>query len=188
MISDAHSRLRDATQLHHHRLEDRVDLLRRIANPAGRRDVVERFHAFHTGAEAGLAPWLAGLAALDFETRRRTPWLTRDLAAMGGRPHTNLTSPVAPRSVSEALGLMYVLEGSTLGGRVIRRHVEAAGGDMAGLSFLDPYGDRVGERWRSFLAVLQAEARSEADLLAMTVGAVAGFQGAELQLCEAADA
>jgi hypothetical protein len=51
-----------------------------------------------------------------------------------------------------------------------------------GLSFLDPYGDQVGERWRSFLSVVEAQA-SHAE--AMVAGAVAGFRHAERRLCRA---
>ena len=98
-------------------------------------------------------------------------------------------APEAPPpvgSLGEALGLLYVLEGSTLGGKVIRRQVEASGGDMAGLTFLDPYGAQAGERWRSFLAVLDRAAGAEPE--GAVAGARAGFRHAELRLCgEAVD-
>jgi heme oxygenase len=180
MISDAHCRLRAATQDHHQRLEEQVDILGRIATPEGRRDLVEGFSGLHADAEAALAPWLADLPGLDFQARRRSAHLARDLAVVGGAAPT--ARPIAVRGVAEALGLMYVLEGSTLGGRVIRKQVAARGGDMAGLSFLDPYGERVGERWRSFLSVLG----DEPDTDALVAGALAGFRHAEDRLCTAA--
>lgn len=179
MTSDAHRRLRDATQDDHQRLESRVDILRRVATPAGRRRLVERFSGLHADAEAALAPWLADHPGLDFEARRRSSHLLRDLRAVGGAAPP--PEPIVVHSVGEALGLMYVLEGSTLGGRVIRKQVTASGQDMAGLSFLDPYGERVGERWKSFLAVLGDEADTEA----LVAGAVAGFRHAEDRLCGA---
>jgi heme oxygenase len=182
MISDMHRRLREATQADHRRLESRIDVLGRIATCDGRRGLIARFHALHVDGEAAMTPWLAGLDGLDFAARRRSPALKRDLAAVGGA--TLPSEPIPVGGVGEALGLMYVLEGSTLGGRVIRKQVAARGGDMAGLSFLDPYGDGVGERWRSFLAVLEAEP----DVDAVVAGACAGFRHAERRLCdEAAD-
>lgn len=180
MTSHAHRRLRDATQADHQRLEHRVDILRRIETPDGRRRLVEGFSGLHNDAEAALAPWLAALPGLDFEARRRSARLAADLAVVGGAPPA--PEPIAVRSLGEALGVMYVLEGSTLGGRVIRKQVTARGGDMAGLSFLDPYGEAVGERWKSFLAVLGAHA---ADAEAMVAGALAGFRHAEHRLCPA---
>lgn len=181
MISAAHQRLRDATRDAHQRLEDRADVLGRTRTAAARRDLVEAFCGLHADAEAALAPWLADLAGLDFEARRRSSHLAADLAVVGGKPPP--PHPIAITSRGEALGLMYVLEGSTLGGRVIRRQVVGQGGDMAGLSFLDPYGEQVGERWKSFLAVVEAEARTDADAEAMIAGANAGFRHAEQRLC-----
>lgn len=179
---DVHRRLRDATQADHDRLEARLDILARIVTAEGRREMVERFHRMHAGAEAALAPWLAALPGLDFEGRRRSTPLAADLAVLGGKVAAPSATTVT--GVAEALGRMYVLEGSTLGGRVIRRAVEARGDSMDGLSFLDPYGERVGERWRAFLAVLEAQARTRDDIEAMAVGAVAGFQQAERVLCD----
>lgn len=178
MVSPAHSRLREATREDHARLEARVDILRRIAEPAGRAELVARFWRLHAAAEAAIAPWLEDLAELDFAARRRTAQLRRDLHHHGLAP-TEPAAGVTVASRSEALGLMYVLEGSTLGGKVIRREAEAAGRDLAGLSFLDPYGAAAGARWRSFLDVL-AQAEPEAAV----AGARAGFRHAEETLCD----
>ncbi|MBU1374761.1 MAG: biliverdin-producing heme oxygenase [Alphaproteobacteria bacterium] len=183
MISEVHGRLRDATRVDHDRLEARMDILARIVTAESRRELVERFHGLHAEAEAALAPSLASLPGLDFETRRRSVQLAADLATLGGKAVPPSDAAV-PAGVAEALGRMYVLEGSTLGGRVIRRTVEARGDSMVGLSFLDPYGDRVGERWRAFLAVLDAQARTPDDVEAMVRGAVAGFHHAERRLCD----
>ncbi|WP_293676153.1 biliverdin-producing heme oxygenase [uncultured Phenylobacterium sp.] len=179
MISDNHRRLREATRAHHERLETRVDILTQIADPIRRRALVERFFGLHAAAHRALEPWLAELPGLDFEGRLRARRFASDLALVGGAPRG--AGVIRVDGVGEALGLYYVLEGSTLGGRVIRRQVETAGGSMAGLSFLDPYGEAVGERWRSFLAILQ----SERDIDAMIRGAVAGFGHAEARLCAA---
>lgn len=183
MPGDTHQRLREATRAEHQRLEDGLDILGRLARPDGRRDVVARFHDFHAALEAAAAPWLADLPDLDFEARRRTPLLRRDLAALGvdldpARPR----DVPAPASIAEALGLLYVLEGSALGGRVIRRAVEAAGGDLTGLSHVDPYGERIGERWRSFLSVLERRTATSAQAQAAVDGAVSGFRFAAASL------
>ena len=178
MISTAHQRLRDATREDHQRLEDRVAILNRVRTPEGRRRLVEDFSGFHRDVEAAIAPWVADLEALDFEARRRSTYLARDLVTVGGRAPGAQVIRVG--GVGEALGMLYVLEGSTLGGRVLRKQVD----DMTGLSFLDPYGEAVGERWRSFLAVIAGHARPPADTEALVAGAVAGFRHAEHRLCE----
>ncbi|WP_337186909.1 biliverdin-producing heme oxygenase [Phenylobacterium sp.] len=181
MISDAHRRLRDATRADHDRLERRVDILRRIARPEARRGLIEGFYGLHLDAEAAMAPWLADLPGLDFTARRRSGLLARDLAAAGGCAPVPEPFEVAGRP--EALGLMYVLEGSTLGGQVIRREAVRAGVTMSGLGFLDPYGAEVGPRWKAFLTVVDAQAVGEDDLLSLIAGARRGFALAEARLC-----
>lgn len=156
MTQSVLERLRDATRLAHERLEERLDILASMQSLEGRRQLAARFHSLHAGMEAALEPWLAPIEGLDFAARRRTRALADDLAALGVEPPPSHSAP-QPVDAAEALGLFYVLEGSSLGGKVIRKQAERAGLDMTGLSFLDPYGARTGEAWRQFLAVLERE-------------------------------
>lgn len=174
-------RLRAATRADHQDLEDRLDIFGRIATPQGRRDLVAGFHRLHAGVEAAIAPWVDDLPDLDFAARRRSSRLAADLAALGEPTPPARSAPVV-RSRGTALGLMYVLEGSTLGGRVIRKRAVADGVDLTGLSFLDAYGEAAGERWRSFLAVLERETATPAEREAAVRGGVAGFRHAAICL------
>lgn len=185
MISDAHRRLREATQAAHAQLEARLDIHRRIANLSGRRRLARAYWRLHAEMEAAAGPWLEPVAGLEFAARRRSLLIARDLEILGVEPPSDAeVTPPAASSRAEALGLLYVLEGSTLGGRVIRRQVAARGGAFAGLSFLDPYGDAAGDRWRAFLSVLAAEAGKGPALAAAVRGALSGFRHAEARLCE----
>jgi heme oxygenase len=184
MVSDVHQRLRAATRADHERLESRADLLRRVKTSRGRSAVVQRFWRLHAEIEASVTPWLEDLDGLDFDGRRRTQRLAADLATLGvDAPSARPQGPKVT-SIAEALGFLYVLEGSTLGGRTIRRSLQAQGSDMCGLSFLDPYGEQTGERWRAFLAVLDRAARTTESVEAAVRGAVAGFRHAERRICE----
>jgi len=184
MVSDVHQRLRVATQADHERLESRADLLRRVATPAGRKAVVRQFWRLHAETEAAVAPWLDDVEGLDFRGRRRTQRLAADLETLGLDAPADRPEAQEVTSLGEALGRLYVLEGSTLGGRLIRRSLTAQGSDMSGLSFLDPYGEQTGERWRAFLAVLDRALRTPEALEAAVRGAVAGFRHAEHRICE----
>lgn len=179
--SGAHRRLREATQSQHEALERRTDVIGRLLTPRGRREVVAGFHRLHAGLEDGIAVWLAGDLALDFDARRRTVLLEADLGVVGGRAQAVSDAPIA-NGRGEALGQLYVLEGSALGGKVIRKAVLQQGGDLAGLSFLDPYGDALAVRWRAFLAVVGREA----DIDPMVAGARAAFAYAESCLAQEA--
>ncbi len=59
-------------------------------------------------------------------------------------------------SVAEALGIMYVLEGSTLGGKILYRHIHEALGlsPENGASYFWGYGAQTGNLWKSFISSL----------------------------------
>ena len=194
MPTDVLSRLRAETRAAHEALEADLDIFSHLASDAGRRRLARRFHGLHAGAEAVLAPWLAAVPGLDYEARRRRPALDRDprlhLLALRSAPPPPPCPLTAPTSRAEALGLLYVLEGSTLGGQVIRKRLLARGAGLEGVSFLDPYGADTGPRWKGFLAVLGRECppdRPEAGAAAAR-GGVAGFTAARGWLCAGQEA
>jgi len=171
--------LRAATDAIHHRLEARLDVVERLADPALRPDLMRRYAALHIPADEALARHLSNLPGLDFPGRSRTPLLAR-FAGEDPPP----AFPV-PLTRAEALGMLYVLEGSTLGGRIILRALAGRGVDDPNLAFLDPYGAETGARWRGFLAVLSRETDDDEDRIAQACrGARSGFLHAERLLCE----
>jgi heme oxygenase len=102
--------------------------------------------------------------------RRRSSLLHADLETLGWK--TSDASPAAlryavqtmndtvvpgdPRAVF--LGRMYVMEGSTLGGQYIARHLEQQLRLPHGVgnSYFVGYGEQTGERWREVREVLAA--------------------------------
>lgn len=171
--------VREATEQVHHRLEQRLDVIGALSDQATRGPTAARYHRFHAGVEAVTRTLLQSVADLDFDDRRRTPAIAETLRKLGERvPPTPTLSP--PTSLGEALGLFYVAEGSSLGGRLLHRELAARGADEAAFDFLNPYGERTGERWRAFLAILERDAADDAD--GAVRGAVAGFGFAEQTL------
>ena len=170
--------LRAATGDLHRRLEDRLQAVERLSDPDSRTELIGRYAALHLPADAALADELEPIAGLEFGSRCRTPML-RDLSGPG-------PLPMFPRPFSraEALGMLYVLEGSTLGGRMILRELSRLGVSDRRLRFLDPYGGATGERWRSFLDVLDREVGSDPVRLDdVARGGVRGFRHAHAVLC-----
>jgi heme oxygenase len=174
--------LRAGTADAHQSLEQHLKLFERISTPAGRAEVVGRFLGLHAGLEDALAPHLAAWPGLDFASRRRAPHLERDVRALGGDPESLPRHPSPLLSgPSEALGVFYVLEGSTLGGAVIEKQLNGRGESLHGLTFLHPYGDQTGARWRAFMALLEAVPEDQAP--AVVGGARLGFDCAQRWLC-----
>lgn len=64
---------------------------------------------------------------------------------------------LTPRSVPQALGVLYVLEGATLGGRVLLRRLRAHGiipGPL-GSRYLESFEASAGAQWRSLCRALE---------------------------------
>lgn len=141
-------RLRQETRPQHEGLEKALDLLSPTLGIARYQDILRRFHAFWRSWR----PLAHGLLAKEGDLltgRDRTPLLESDLA------HFNLT-PLRPdgplptlNDADQALGSLYVLEGSTLGGQVIARHLETHLGlrDGAGYAYFQGYGRQNGPMW-----------------------------------------
>jgi heme oxygenase len=179
------SQLRAATGGLHQEVERRLDLVRQLSSMARRRRIVERFYGLHAGAELALWPRLVRLDGLDLEQRRRTTWLRRDLTSLGSNTDgLPLCAVAPPASAEEALGFLYVLEGSTLGGKIVRRAVEGQGAEMTGLRFLSPYGAATGERWRALVEVIEAVgAAAPGAIDGLVMGGVRGFETTRDWLC-----
>ena len=97
----------------------------------GYRRLLARFYGFYTPAETSLCGVTNLQSALtDWPKRRKIEWLVKDLSALGftGQQVADLPLcshlPALP-GTAEALGCLYVLEGSTLGGQIIGRHLRA---------------------------------------------------------------
>ncbi len=181
-------RLRAATRHDHLRLEDDLRIVQRLATPAGRRTMIARYHRLHVPAECALAPLVSDVPGLDFRLRRRAGLLEAALGQIGiGSPAEPCPALPAIGSRAEALGFLYVLEGSSLGGRMILKALVGGGHDVGMLAFLDPYGPATGEMWRHFLAVLDRETFGDAALIeAAVAGGLKGFAHARYCLCDEA--
>jgi heme oxygenase len=118
--SEARTRLRAATAPAHAEV-DRIFSRFDLSNPSDYR----AFLVAHAGALFPVETWLETCApdvVADWPARRRTHQLTTDLAALGEA--LPLTIPFeAAASPAGIIGVLYVVEGSRLGGRVLARRL-----------------------------------------------------------------
>ena len=171
-------RLRAATSELHRHVERTLDVIPRLSDPLSRPEMVRRYAAFHIPADAVLGALLADVPDLEFRARSRAPLLA------GFAGEKALPAFPAPGCRAEALGMLYVLEGSTLGGRLILRALADRGINDPVLAFLDPYGAHTAARWRGFLSVLSRETGEDESLIRRAcAGACSGFRHAERILC-----
>ncbi|OJW05741.1 MAG: hypothetical protein BGO49_26940 [Planctomycetales bacterium 71-10] len=177
------SRLKEATRPRHEAVEARLGLLRLTSTMEGYVLALRRFYGLHRAAEAAFAR-VAGWDAvgIDPDERRKTPLLEADLIRLGLTPAEVAALPACPAlppivDLPTALGAMYVLEGSTLGGRYITKAVRAKLGLTPGdgCSYFASYGDRVGPMWKAFGAAVDAFAADDAAREAVERSADATF-------------
>ncbi|MGY1605393.1 biliverdin-producing heme oxygenase [Geodermatophilus sp. SYSU D00815] len=146
--------LRTATAHEHEQVESALDLMSPALDRARLADVLARLHAFWRAAEAGLDDWAqrspADAAALEWPRRRRSDLFAADLAALGAQAAAELPELPPVDGTDDALGRMYVLEGSTLGGTFIDRHLAALPGLGVRIGAFSPYGADTGAMWHAF--------------------------------------
>ncbi|WP_020187045.1 biliverdin-producing heme oxygenase [Methylopila sp. 73B] len=181
LVSQANSlskRLKTETAAQHAALDAAI----MAGRPFASLDLYGRFldvqRAFHRDVDAlygdpELIRLVPGLPAL-----RRLPLIVRDLADLGLPPREEADAPAfahgETHDLAEALGWLYVAEGSNLGAAFLLKQAAKLGlSESFGARHLAPAADGRGLSWRSFAAALDA-----APLDASAARAASGAQAA----------
>ena len=122
--SRAINRLRQETRSAHGELDETLHLIDRLSARQQRPAVLAGYHRFHVRAEAAIAPFLGEIADLDFSARRRSPLIAEGISILGQQMLPDPSTGLDIRTRDEAFGALYVLEGSSLGGRVILKELK----------------------------------------------------------------
>ncbi|MGY1711325.1 biliverdin-producing heme oxygenase [Geodermatophilus sp. SYSU D00758] len=167
--ADVLTALRAATAAEHQQVESSLALMDPQLSRERLVAVLDRLHGFWTAAEAGLQRWAhrepADAAAVQWDRRRRAHLFAADLRALGAGPGDDAPELPTVEDTGQALGRMYVLEGSTLGGSFIARHLAGLpglGGGAAGAAF-SPYGGETGAMWHAYRRVARAHVAAGGD-------------------------
>ena len=167
--------LRSATADLHQAVE-RLPVMTRLtaaaADLADYRRYLGAMALVYGGLEPGLfAALTAGLSrqgVVALGVRPKYPALCADLEVNGlsvpAKVPVVVVTPAdgTPGSLGTALGGLYVLEGATLGGRLIVRQLRRQfGGQLIGASFLDFHGDQAAASWKGFSRALEGLAMAQ---------------------------
>lgn len=153
--------LRAGTALLHVALEKRLPFFSERLDTEWYQRLLQAYYGFYQPMEVAL--YDSGLIPEGFDQvmRVKTPTLLYDLNALGLDERTVLALPHCTElptldTPAACLGALYVLEGATLGGQVLRREMVQRLGVNAdnGGAFLDVYGTETGRRWKDFLDYL----------------------------------
>jgi heme oxygenase len=151
--------LRKQTASSHQKLEDNSlskALLEEAVSVADYQHYLSALYGITVGCEEMLFPVVEDVVP-DINRRYRSELIVNDLLATGFSKEQIAALPVykfTSKSASEAMGAIYVIEGSTLGGRVLYKHInkKLAFSAENGASYFWGYGDQTGSMWKSFIS------------------------------------
>lgn len=184
------SELRGATTRQHQALELRIPFF--TADRLLYTRLIEAYYGFYRPLETLLFQMAMTIPDLDWLIRIKTPSLEADLYALGLDAAAIDAIPLCTfafqtAAIADVLGVLYVLEGATLGGQSLRSGVYSRLGidEHQGGRFFAVYGTATGLMWRAFLACLY-EMRSPLQRTGSVVAAQATFEAFEawLEHCE----
>lgn len=178
-------RLRNHTASSHMALDETVGALDSLASY---RRYLRGLHAFRAPAERLIAAGLAG--APDGLRELRPTRIVAEMRADMADVEVPPAAPVglaAPASASGLMGLVYVLEGSALGARLLKRQAADLGlGPEHGARHLAAQADSL-DAWHGFLSALEAfDGYDEAEAIAAAEAAFAAARGGFAELDAAA--
>lgn len=109
----------------------------------------------------------------DLDARKKSQLILEDLKKIGFDKKQTLSpfKDASPISVPFAMGMMYVVEGSTLGGRFILKNIQESLGftEENGASYFSGYGNKTGSFWKNYLNALtefESKNNSEEEIIA----------------------
>lgn len=150
------ARLREATAPMHAALEQTplsTALLREGATLNDYTAYLQRMHGVIRFCEALVFPLIEHVIT-GLGGRRKLHFIENDLQQLASPPVSAHTyQPFTTADVAFALGYMYVIEGATLGGRVILKQLAPKLGvnETSGGRFFAGYGKETSVKWKNFL-------------------------------------
>jgi heme oxygenase len=158
--------LKTETLLNHQQLEKLlVGRMKAIRSKEEYLQLLQLFYGYFGGLEKKINLYITEKELPDYAERRKSAALANDINSMSGVPVANAEGSQLPEigNVAQAFAALYVIEGSTLGGKIISqmiaRQLELTDGH--GLSFFDSYGDATAQMWTRFKDALNTQGNTK---------------------------
>lgn len=177
------SRLRNATGQVHKDLEA-LPVSKAVVSPelttASYIDYLHRMLIIHRAMEAQVFPIVSEFIS-DLDSRKKEAMILNDLHTLNASNQVLdiFLDADFKKHVPFCIGMLYVSEGSTLGGQYIVKNVQKVLGEKSvnATTFLNAHGSRTGSMWKAFTEKLNQYEKTltEAEILEVEAGAVYGF-------------
>ncbi len=160
--------VKEATQKLHSEVEAMLlPKLSSIKNVADYAAILRTFYGYYYPLESSIGQFITPSCLPDINERRKAVAILHDL---NGIENSSTEIPLCtdlPKigNTNHALGALYVLEGSTLGGKMIARMLlknSAVPIPEEALTFFSGYREETGSKWKAFLQVLNQQEETDA--------------------------
>ncbi|MBE9585570.1 biliverdin-producing heme oxygenase [Mucilaginibacter sp. JRF] len=174
-------KLKDETKTYHYETEVAlIGRIKAIKDKQDYADLLKMFYGYFGGLEKHIDAAIDTTLMDDYHQRRKTSAIADDLQALDAPVPTVAGADNLPviENHLQALGALYVIEGSTLGGKIISKMIgqklDASNGEA--LTFFNSYGEDTVNMWNSFKQKMDAQAKTEAEQAAVVETANSTFK------------
>ena len=146
-------KLKEFTQHNHQLLEKKLVMkIKLVNNVQDYARLLQLFYGFFGGLELAIDSKINPLFLPDYATRRKSAALAIDLVKMQTTLPVRATSIALPNINNhfDAMGALYVVEGSTLGGNFIAQMLTKQAPALKEFSFFIGYGNKTQHMWQLF--------------------------------------
>ncbi|MGB8191476.1 MAG: biliverdin-producing heme oxygenase [Chitinophagaceae bacterium] len=151
MLSES---LKQATRIPHAELEKlMIERIRRTSTTTAYLDLLRLFYGYYKPVEEQIDRFIDRNHLADYSSRRKSAAIVSDMQQLNSDHYNKLCRDLPSiNNSSQSFGALYVLEGSTLGGRIIAQMLEKNMGSAApaSFSFFNGYGESAGTMWSVF--------------------------------------
>ena len=127
--------------------------------------ILQSFYTYYLPLEQAIQPYISSSVLPDIERRRTAMLIVDDLAFLGMPINENPCGAIPKiESTAQAFGALYVLEGSTLGGKMIAKMLARNGAVSiapGALNFFNGYKEMTGKMWKEFVEVLNRQTETD---------------------------
>jgi heme oxygenase len=157
--------LKNDTLVNHQQLEKMlIGRMKAIRNTQDYINLLQLFYSYFGGLEQLIDQQLDKSQLPDYAERRKSSSLANDIIALGGTPQELAGGTALPKisNTLQAMAALYVIEGSTLGGKFISKMIaqQLQINDGTGLSFFNSYGANTEAMWNTFKNALNTQSTS----------------------------
>lgn len=176
-------RLKTYTKTAHHEIESLLNYTDPNLSLEDYKKILKKLYSFYYPLELKLSALFKSTKLDIFEGRKKIHLLKADLIALDctAREISEIglcTDFPCVNSVAEAMGTLYVIEGSTLGGQILKKHFETQFdlNSQKGAAFFSGYQEKTGLMWKHFVQFLESLPWSETEMTALETSALDTFR------------